>query len=557
MLSRIECSNYRVLEDFGMDLTPLTVLVGANGSGKSTVLRAINFLLGERWPAQSQLDLPGDFTRLDNTRSMRLRAHFDPPLTYADAMDKDHAVGIIEFVCQPYVRRTGEKMPGDLRDIFRPLAPDGSDITVCIRRPQKGQQPAFQPLTSVGGGLRDQARVLTITESRTVGSQLPGRRGSVLARLLAEARGSFLRDAEGERTAFDAQYATAVEALRTTAVKDVEAAIQDTARRMLGFKGSSAEDQLEIEFGFADPGNPHSALRLICRQGSLVLPADAMGLGEQSAIVVGLFEAFRQRGTSLNTIAIEEPEMYLHPQAQRYFKRLLTEIVDDGKAQVIMTTHSTIFADLCRFREVRLMASREGKSQVALVDDAEDRAFLDDQLAREKLTQYVDSQTAEMLFATGVLLVEGHGDRLATAEVASKLGLDLDAEGLSVIACGGKNALPFFARLCRALDIRFVIMHDADIYEGDDLPEWAKRENERAPAANTLVLTAAGGDASRLFILAPTLEHLLGVGRGAADKPQAVLAATRAASLDALPELLVSAVRALAALVAASPTEPA
>jgi hypothetical protein len=391
--------------------------------------------------------------------------------------------------------------------------------------------------------------VLSISEVRNAASQLPGRRGSILARLLNEARGSFLRDEDGQRTAFRSQYANAVDSLRTEDVKEIETAIQETARQMLGFKGAASASRLGIEFGFADPANPHSSLRLLCRQGDLVLPAEALGLGEQSAIVVGLFEAFRLRGTALNTIAIEEPEMYLHPQAQRYFKRLLTDIVDQQHAQIIMTTHSTIFADMGRFREVRLMKrSVDGCSQVCRIDDLDDQTFLDEQLASEKLAQYIDAQTGELLFATGVLLVEGHGDRLAVKEVAEKLSVDLDAEGLSVVECGGKNAIPFFARLCRSLQIPFVILHDLDIYEGDSLPEWQRKENERAPTVNSLIAEAAGADVG-IYKVVPNLEHALGVGRGASDKPRLVLAATKERALDDLPKQLVKAVRGLVSLV--------
>lgn len=549
MLKKLVCRNYRSLEDFELELSPMTVLVGSNGAGKSTVLDAIDLLLGERWPSLAQLEGPGDFTALDNSRALCIQAWFDPVLKYEDAMGTSHDIGAIEFACMPYVRRSGNKVPGDLRDVVRPLSASGEEVVVCVRRPQKGQKPVFQPLLSLNTGLREQARVLMISEVRNAASQLPGRRGSILARLLNEARASFLRNENGQRTAFRSQYASAVESLRTEDVREIEAGIQETARQMLGFKGAASTCRLGIEFGFADPGNPHSSLRLLCRQGDLILPAEALGLGEQSAIVVGLFEAFRQRGTALNTIAIEEPEMYLHPQAQRYFRRLLTDLVDQHHAQIIMTTHSTIFADMARFREVRLMKrSGDGYSEVCRIDDPADQEFLDDQLAREKLAQYIDAQTGELLFASGVLLVEGHGDRLAVKEVAEKLGVDLDAEGLSVVECGGKNAIPFFARLCRSLQIPFVVLHDLDIYEGDSLADWQKRENERAPVINALISEAAGADVV-IHQIAPNLESALRVGRGASDKPRLVLAATKERTVETLPQQLVAAVQGLIGLI--------
>ncbi len=208
-----------------------------------------------------------------------------------------------------------------------------------------------------------------------------------------------------------------------------------------------------------------------------------------------------------------------------------------------------IFADMTRFREVRLLRSDEnGRGEVARVENETDQTFLDEQLAKEKLPQYLDAQTSEILFARGALLVEGHGDRLAVQQCAEKLSLDLDGEGLSVIGCGGKNAIPFFARLCCALRIPFVVLHDSDIYGGDDLTESQTKENQRAPAANELILRAAGQDAE-IFQVTPTLEHCLGVGRSASDKPRQVLEATKTRSLEDLPEGLVEAVRALASKV--------
>jgi predicted ATP-dependent endonuclease of OLD family len=321
---------------------------------------------------------------------------------------------------------------------------------------------------------------------------------------------------------------------------------------MLGFKGSRTAANLDVQFGFADPSNPHSALRLLCRQHGLLLPAEALGAGEQSALVVGLFEAFRQKGTSLSTILLEEPEMYLYPQAQRYFKHILVDLVEKNSSQLIIATHSPIFADVARFNDLRVLRKRQGSASsstsVAQVRTDEDRSFLADQLEREKLSQYIDSRNAELLFARGVLLVEGHGDRLAAAYVASALDIDLDAEGLSIISCGGKSAVPFFARLCRSLSIPFVILHDTDLYEGDELADWMKNENQAAPRRNQAIVDAAGTDAVILTV-SPTLESALRIARTASDKPRRVIAALQGLQQEDFPIGLVDAVYALSDLV--------
>ena len=46
MISSISVENYRSLKKTKLSLGPLTVLIGANGSGKSNILDAICFVLG-------------------------------------------------------------------------------------------------------------------------------------------------------------------------------------------------------------------------------------------------------------------------------------------------------------------------------------------------------------------------------------------------------------------------------------------------------------------------------------------------------------------------------
>lgn len=555
MIRRVHFQNYRALVDVTIDLDGLTVLVGPNGAGKTTILRALTFLLAGAWgPSVSRLTVPEDYTNLDASLPMWIQADYEPLLSHTDAIGNDHEIKSISFRCQPYKRATGDNVPGDLRDIYAPLGKDGEVPVVCTNGPRKGHKPQFGPLRMTGA-LRDQSRVLAITDERSVYSQRAGRRGSVLASLLDAAQRSFLRDEDGVRTQFGEKYQNAVEVLRTDELKEVESTVQETARRMLGFAGT--DDGLKLEFGFADPARPHSALRLMSRQGDLLLPAESLGQGEQSAIVIGMFEALRQRGTNLNTILLEEPEMYLHPQAQRYFKNLLLDLVDEQQAQVVISTHSPIFADMTRFRSIRIVRrTSDTGTFVQRIDSEEDLEFLDHQLEAAKLTQYFDTESSELLFAERVLLVEGHGDRLAALEVAKKLNVDLDAEGLSIIDCGGKNAIPFYARSCRALGIPCVILHDEDIYGGENLASWQEESNQKAPDQNETVREAASPE-TEIYLVNETLESALGVGRNASNKPMRVLEVVESTEVAALPEPLVDAVKSLAGISESQAALPA
>ncbi len=44
MLTKLELKNFRVLKNAEFELKPITILVGENGTGKSTVLYALSFL---------------------------------------------------------------------------------------------------------------------------------------------------------------------------------------------------------------------------------------------------------------------------------------------------------------------------------------------------------------------------------------------------------------------------------------------------------------------------------------------------------------------------------
>lgn len=540
MLTKLTVQNFRSLEKIDVPLGRLTAFVGPNGSGKTSVLRALSYLFGEAWPTIRTFRIPQDFTNFETVRSLEITGWFDPPYVHQDTLRKDHEVTAIRLSCKPYKIRGKWGDAGTLHVDHDPLDADGETPTVAVTPPRKGSQPIFKPL-NVTGDLREHVRVLFIDHRRSLSQHLPHLRGSVLGRLLEPARRAFDRQDE-----FKTAYEAALEILRTDAVKEVEAKILETAKRMLGFLGREAGKSLNVGFGFADPANPFGSLRLEYRENGRGIPGDELGLGIQSAVVVGIFEALRQLGGGVQTLVIEEPEMYLHPQAQRYFYRLLCEMVETKTCQVIYATHSPIFADVNRYEAQRLVRRPAGGTSSMSYVKPPDLPVLAEERQRQKLAGRFDPTRNEVLFATKALLVEGHGDRVAALSVAEKLQTDVDAEGIAIVDCGGKSAIPLLVRVCRALDIPFVVLHDEDVWPIQDATDPAKQEeeNKQHQQLNKRIADAISG-AGGLYIAKPSLEAMLGIGRAAKDKPQKIIEKLQAMSLDRAPAPLVEATKAV------------
>lgn len=554
MIARLVAVNFRSLQQVTLDLHPsFTVLVGANGSGKSAILRAFDIVCGSTWPTLRSLRVPQDWTGFNDQEELLLRVRMEPPLTHKDKAGKVHPVLGLQVSCRPYKVKTKGALPGDPNFDFRPYGEGGKEIMVCTERPAKGKPPAFGPLTAVPSELRDQARVLFIDHRRSLFQHQPWSRGSVLTRLLAPARRELdqveIEDGLTHGAAFRERYQLAVEALRTPRVQEIEAVVSETAQRTLGFMGSSAVEDLQVGFGFADPTNPLGTLRLVYRERGMEIPADELGLGVQSAIVVGIFEAFRQIGGDFGTVLIEEPEMYLHPQAQRYFYGLLTELADTGACQVVCSTHSPVFADVSRFESIRLVRRPPGgTTTVTAVTEDADLAWLAERRDAQKLVA-LTSARSEAFFAQRVLLVEGPGDVLAVRMLAERLGHNLDAADRAVIECGGKHGIAFVGRICHALGIPALALHDEDIYEAADgeppITDKQASENEREAVANAEV--AAVFDDHARFVIAPSLEVRLGIGRTAKDKPRRVAETLQGLPAEQFPPEITAAVEGLMA----------
>jgi predicted ATPase len=217
--------------------------------------------------------------------------------------------------------------------------------------------------------------------------------------------------------------------------------------------------------------------------------------GSQARSVIDALEACRAEELRGVVLMIEEPEIYLRPQAQRYLYHLLRDFAAAGN-QVVYSTHSPAFLNVARLDEVvfveRLPQAGTRTSQPPGPTADEDFRVM---------TEF-DVARSELFLARAVVLVEGWTEKLVLPFVFASLGYDVDREAISIIECGGKPNLPLFAGICRAVGVPFVVVHDSD-------RKSSGRFVQAEAALNALVAETAGPE--RVIVLDPDFEAVAGL----------------------------------------------
>jgi hypothetical protein len=216
------------------------------------------------------------------------------------------------------------------------------------------------------------------------------------------------------------------------------------------------------------------------------LALDQHGLGMQRSLVVSILRTWCEtvRNDSRDYVfAIEEPEIYLHPHANRVLLSLLEEIASHD--QVLFTTHSSEFVNRTALRNI-IMLGRDGRGSRAVQPKL--TQLTPDMLV--KVQRYLQEERSDMLFARAVVLVEGQAEYYALPAFARTLGIDLDRAGVSVVFVNGIGNFAVYHEILAAFHIAHVILMDGD-------GEQAARRHSYAELADAL------------FVLAQDFEHLL------------------------------------------------
>ncbi|MFE9942023.1 AAA family ATPase [Streptomyces hirsutus] len=520
-LEHIRIDNFRGLSQVNMPFSRFGCLIGENNAGKSSVFQALNmflrsgsatetdFLTSAR-PVRIQLTFAGirdaDLPRLEEGHRARIEPEIhDGRLTLARIYTSP-GKGVVRLV---------KKVPKDLR-YQRPAldeilkTKDDEELRERLRLTYPDIYTALPPgkinRTAVRRAWAEIVAGLT-GEDLTVGDEpLPTGLDKSVAALLPEpiyipavkelneevkttSTATFGRllsilfeDIEHQLPALESSFDQLRTQLNVVTEKDGKESderlpevrqIESLIQRNLQESFPRARVRLEI---------PPPRLRSLLEEAQIAVndgisgPFKTKGDGLRRSVAFAILRAYVDlkitrpaRADSAQQpclLLFEEPEVFLHPRAQRKLFEALTVFSDYN--DVLVSTHSSAFyAPGATGTFVKVVKDHEldpPTSRTCVVD-------LSDLDARDQFEIITHENNEAAFFANSVLLVEGPSDHFLVPHLARTLSpqWDFDKHGAAIAKVEGKGSIARYRNFFRRFEMRVAVLADLDaVLDGFD-----------------------------------------------------------------------------------------
>jgi len=450
IISQLRIENYRGIRALKIEFDPTTVIFGSNNTGKSTILSAIQSVLGKASGRRNSVFSEYDF-------------HLD-----AAGQPTDAAPIVIELT---FSERVADEWSDAKVQQLGPVVGIGADglQTVTLR---------------VTGRYDDALNAFTSTFDflNPSGQTLPNNLNSLrrLQQMIPAFYLAALRDAAREFRSNAPFWGPFVKALKIDPEirAKIEEELAELNQQVLdaheGF--NSVKERLGKSAtmvplgGGATPVSiealPNRVFDILARTQVMLagvsgapLPLGQHGEGTQSLAVICLFDAFLEGRLigeygedAVPILTLEEPEAHLHPSAVRAVGQLLSKL----EGQKIITTHSGDLLASAPLKSLRRIRRSGNDIDVFRIQDG---VISDADLRR--LDHHLRRLRGGVLFARVWILVEGETDETVIQEAARIIGYDLFAMGICCFKFTELGIEPYI-KLADALGIHWIAVADND-----------------------------------------------------------------------------------------------
>lgn len=451
-ITSLKVTNYCSCLSAKMDLKPFTPLVGYNNAGKSNILEAVNWLL-----KKSTLDA-GKFN--DISLPVVVEAQVSGlDQGHLDLLASNHSAAL-----QPYVRdgsiwiRRRQPQPSCSASAIKFEVKDPDDNETWgqpggIENAIKDIFPEPIIIKAMDDAPGDLSKV---SKSNTIGRLI-----SEIMKPIEEAHGEHLRDvleSVGSRLAFDGD----------NRAPELDEFDQDATDKLQDlFPG--LEVKLHIPTPKIDTLFKGGTVK-ISETGFDGAPKDleSFGHGAQRSVQMALIRQLAEVNRGVNPgarttlLLIDEPELYLHPQAVESVRRSLANLTEEGY-QVIFTTHSAqmvVGRDVASALLVRKNEA-DGTHVRQRIEQVVSQVIQDSASQVDVLFSLTNSN--QILFSEKVILAEGKTERKLLPKVYERLsGFTLAERKIALVEQQGSGNTPKSLNVLQALGIPAKALVDFD-----------------------------------------------------------------------------------------------
>lgn len=550
-LNRIHIKNYRCFEDELLRLDRYCALVGVNGSGKSTVLMALNVFFRNSRAPSDVLNLQEEDFHLRNTDTpveitcifddiddeakedlkayvrqgelaVTAKAEWDPETSRAEV--KQYGVRQVIKDFAPYFEAVERKAKAqELKDIYNgiraeytelPSASSMAAMQEALREYEEGHPDLCEAVESANQfyGWTKGANLLSryiqwvyLPAVKDPTEEQDEQKNTALGSLLQRSIRSEL------------DFASPLEELRQRA-NDEYRRLLESQNEVLAELASGIQEQLrnwahpgvkvELNWHFDDQksvsvSDPFARAKV--GEGEFLGEIVRAGHGLQRSFLVSMLQVLANSAEGSQPtllLGFEEPELYQHPPQAKHLAALL-EHLSESDTQVILTTHSPYFVSTKGYEQIRMIGSSPDSqaSRATRISYENLASSLGEALGQSPqrptelmaaVEQVMQPAQTELFFCKIPLLVEGPEDVAVLTTWLHHRGLwaGFRRLGCHFIPCNGKTNISRPLAIANGLGMAAFVVFDGDCDKATDSPTDVHRRDNRC------LISLLGVDAS-------------------------------------------------------------
>lgn len=511
-LKSLTIKNFRCFDRKGIKLNlnkGLTAFIGRNGSGKTAILEALNFLIGRDYLPTRISEKDFNYGAKGIKDEIFIEGETASPFFITIKLRSNY--GRLETVIIPCnkirltIRRreSPEKVLDDPFVITKHVLPIIGKVDEIIYKEKETARKALQ-VSKLEGGYRVDFRLKSgeVRNAKIIDYQLiynPSRvtnfpksyylttnrendasgNYSLIAKILTDLNWKYQKKRKKDsQDSIENEYKKLAASLRDT-VDEKSALINAINEKIKTICSNNKNFQID----FIDIDQPYKSAFITKTEGDKLLLPDNLGSGFNILIAYALFNYVAGQEKMPIVLIVDEPELHLHSDWQQ---KMYNVFSDQKDMQIVYSTQSENFISLKNWQQIRsitnaqIFPQEEFLNEKIKATDGEEGSlsdFLDDYAKRNLHISLILKENLGLFFARKCILVEGPSEKYALPKLLNLINCDLSLYSVSIIPVWGKTKIKIYQTICRVFNIDYFTVFDQDKTEGKQEDENAAIEN--------------------------------------------------------------------------------